>query len=173
MSHKLGSIQTSEGKKGKTYRAQIRVKGYPHQSKTFKLKREAEEWLRENITAMKKGLPFETKPMRVTYLSDIIDRYITDELDPKSTNYQTRTGQLNWWKDEIGSLLLTHVKEDVIARCRKKLQNTQDRYGHPRGNATVNRYMTSIPCVLGKACKGWLCMEDSYDVSGLIQDFSD
>ena len=114
MSHKLGSIQTCEGKKGKTYRAQIRVKGHPHQSKTFELKRDAEKWLRENITAMKSGLPFETKTMRTQYLSDVIDRYISDELDPKASNYKTRLGQLNWWKSEIGSLLLTHLKLDIF-----------------------------------------------------------
>jgi len=140
MGVKLGSIQVREGAKGKTYRAQIRMKGYKHMSKSFKDKKGAENWIKNNIIAMEKGLPYETKEMRTYNLGDLIDRYIENEMNPGSSNYKTRIGQLKWWKEEIGYYLLSQVKEDLICHCRDKLYKTPDKFGRKRTGSTVNRY---------------------------------
>jgi hypothetical protein len=155
MGLKLGSIQTVHGVKGNTYRVQIRMKGYKHMSKTFKAQDDAEKWLKENTFAMSKGLPYETKEMRTFNLGDLIDRYIENEMDPQSSNYKTRIGQLKWWKAEIGSCLLSQVKEDLICRCRDKLFKTPDKFGRKRKGSSINRYLTSLSVVLDIARREW------------------
>ena len=155
MGVKLGSIQVVKGVKGNTYRAQIRMKGYKHMSKSFKSKKTAEKWITDNVIAMSKGLPYETKEMRTYNLGDLIDRYIENEMDSESSNYKTRLGQLKWWKNEIGAYLLSQIKEDLICRYRDKLLKTPDRFGKKRSGPTVNRYLTSLSVVLDVARREW------------------
>ena len=63
------------------------MKGYKHMSKSFKAQDDAEKWLKENLYAMSKGLPYETKKMRSFNLGDLIDRYIANELIFIKKNY--------------------------------------------------------------------------------------
>jgi hypothetical protein len=155
MSVKVGSIKTIEGKKSNTYCVQIRMKGYPHISKTFKELKEAKKWLKETSYAMSTGQPYETKVMRTQSFAQLIDKYIDEETDKTSSNYKTRLGQLLWWKEQLGHFTLTNIREDIISSSRKVLQSTPDRFGNPRSNSTVNRYMTTLSVVLNKASREW------------------
>jgi integrase len=155
MSVKVGSIKTIPGKRGNTYCVQIRMKGHPHLSKTFKELRLAKKWLQETVHAIQNGLPYETKVMRTHTFAQLVDKYILERVDPSSTNYVTRVGQLRWWKQQMGHLSLTHIREDVISACRNKLINSLDRFGCPRSPATVNRYMTSLSVLLRVAANEW------------------
>lgn len=148
-------IEKFDGKKGPIYRVQIRKKGYKHQSRNFSNFRDAKKWKYDVINALSNGDVTDTAAMRRTLLGDLIDRYIKSELDPSSTNYQTRLGQLHWWKEKLGHHLITNITEDLISRTLEKLQNTPDRYGKPRKNATINRYATTLSCLLEKICKEW------------------
>ncbi|MGD2169231.1 MAG: site-specific integrase [Chlamydiota bacterium] len=158
MSAKIGCIKTIKGKRGNTYCVQIRLKGHKNTSRTFKELKEAKKWLKETLYAISQGKAYETKVMRSHTFSDLINKYIDEELDKSSSNYKTRLGQLNWWKAELGHLSLVNIKEDVISTCRKKLLGTNDRYGNPRSMTTANRYMTSLSVVLRKAVKEWRLM---------------
>jgi len=152
MSVKVGSIKTIKGKKGNTYCVQIRLRDRPHISKTFKDIKGSKKWLEETTVALRDGLPYETKIMRTKTFAQLIDKYINEELDKTSSNYKTRLGQLLWWKDQ---LTINYIKEDVISTARKNLQNTFDRYGNPRSNSTINRYMNTLSVVLRVACDEW------------------
>ncbi|MEM7175127.1 MAG: hypothetical protein AAF443_04260 [Chlamydiota bacterium] len=124
-------IQKIEGKKGAYYRAQIRIKGYKSLSKNFEKYREAKDWRLKTREAMKSGKPYETTEMRHTTLASLIDRFIASELDQTSSNYATRLGQLEWWKQEIGHCILTRLSENLICLCRDKLLKTKDQFGVP------------------------------------------
>jgi hypothetical protein len=102
MSTKFGSIKTIKGKRGNTYCVQIRMKGHPHISKTFKELKEAKAWLKERSYAMSTGKPYETKVMRTRTFAQLVDKYIEEKADKSSSNYKTRLGQLFWWKDQLG-----------------------------------------------------------------------
>jgi len=155
MSVKVGSIKPIKGKKGTTYCVQIRLRGKPHISKTFKELKLAKKWLQETTHSIQTGLPYETKVMRTQTFAQLIDKYIKEEIDKGSSNYKTRLGQLFWWKDQLGHLTLNHIREDVISTARKQLKDTPDRFGNPRSNSTINRYMTSLSVVLRIACDEW------------------
>lgn len=154
-------IKKLPGKKGNYYRVQIRLKGHPHTSKNFESYEEAKNWRHETIEAMKSHLPYETTTMRRTTLGDLIDRYIASEMDEESSNYQTRVGQLKWWKQMIGHCILTKVTEDLICKCRDSLLKTKDQFGRSRSKATFNRYRTSLSCVLNVALREWRLIPSS------------
>ncbi|MFQ5729613.1 MAG: hypothetical protein ACE5GN_04570 [Waddliaceae bacterium] len=101
MKTKEPGIEKIEGKKGPIYRVQIRKKGYKHQSRSFSNFRAAKKWKYNTINALSSGEITDTATIRRTLLSDLIDRFIESDLDPSSTNYQTRLGQLRWWKEEL------------------------------------------------------------------------
>ena len=155
MSVKFGSIKTIQGKKGKTFCVQIRMKGHPHISKTFKELKAAKQWLKETSYAMSTGQPYETKVMRTQTFAQLVDKYIDEKIDKTSSNYKTRLGQLLWWKGHLGHFTLNNVREDVISAVRKKLHDTPDRFGKPRSNSTINRYMTTLSVLLGAATREW------------------
>jgi integrase len=155
MSGRIGCIKTIQGKNGNSYCVQIRVKGHKHTSRTFKELKEAKKWLKETLHAISSGQIYETKIMRTQTFSQLIDKYIEQELDKTSSNYKTRHGQLNWWKEQLGHLSLINIKEDVISTCRRTLLNTNDRYGNPRSKATANRYMTTLSVLLRVAVQEW------------------
>lgn len=148
-------IEKVEGVRGTTYRVQIRKKGFQHQSRTFSSFRAAKQWKYDTINALRTGEITDTATMRRTLLSDLIDRYIEDTLDTSSSNYDTRLGQLRWWQEEIGHRVITNVTEDLISKALERLKKSPDRYGKPRENATINRYATTLSCLLEKAHKEW------------------
>jgi len=149
------SIEKIEGKKGTIYRVQIRKKGFKHQSRSFTTFKSAKKWKYDIIKAQTSGETTDTAVMRRTLLSNLIDRYIENVLDPTSTNYITRLGQLRWWREELGHCVVTHVTEDLISQSLERLYKTPDRFGKPRKDATINRYSTTLSCLLEKACKEW------------------
>lgn len=132
-------ITKIEGAKGSYYRVQIRIKNGKHLSKNHDTFKEAKEWKRKTIAAVKAGDPYETTQMRRLTVGDLINRFIEGELK-KLRNHKTMLGHLNWFKQEIGHISLSHFREDVVAKCRDKLASTPDKYGRPRSSATVNRY---------------------------------
>ncbi|HRD55195.1 MAG TPA: hypothetical protein PLC42_02245 [Parachlamydiaceae bacterium] len=99
-------IQFIEGIKRSHYRVQIRLKGCPHLSKNFDLFEDAKQWKRKKIAALQSSHPYETTEMRRLTVGDLIDRFIKDDLK-KLRNHRTIIGHLNWWKKEIGYIILS------------------------------------------------------------------
>ncbi len=104
---------------------------------------------------MSTGQSYETKMMRTQTVAQLVDKYIDEEIDKSSSNYKTRLGQLFCWKKQLGHLTLNNNRADVISTARKTLHNTPDRFGKPRSNSTVNRYMTTLSVLLGVAVREW------------------
>lgn len=147
-------ITKIEGVKGCHYRVQIRIKNGEHLSKNFDNFNDAKDWKRKTIAAVKAGDPYETTQMRRLTIKNLIERYIESEL-LKRRNHKTMLGHLNWFKEEIGHVSLTHFREEVVAKCRDKLANTPDKNGRSRSPATVNRYLCTLSSVVNLAVREW------------------
>jgi len=92
-----------EGIRGVSYRVQIRIKNGKHLSKNYDTFKEAKEWKRKTIAAVKAGDPYETTQMRRPTFKDLIDCFIENELK-KLRNHKTMLGHHNWFKEEIGHI---------------------------------------------------------------------
>jgi len=65
----------SISKRGLFWRAQIRTKGYPSQSRTFDTRAAAEKWARLVESEMDRGIFIDRSEAERTSLSDALDRY--------------------------------------------------------------------------------------------------
>ena len=125
-----------------SFRAQIRLKGFPPETASFQRRTDAKKWAQATETAMREGRHFKTAEAKKHTLADMIDRYLRDVLPTKSRNAQINQGaHLRWWRKQIGGILLADVTPALIAEYRDKIAQGDD---NPRANATVVRYMAAL-----------------------------
>ncbi|WP_031437947.1 tyrosine-type recombinase/integrase [Methylobacter tundripaludum] len=156
----MATITERTAKDGTTrYRSEIRLKGYPTQSATFKRKTDAKKWIQDTESAIREGRHFKTVEAKKHTVDEMIDRYLSGA---KLTKVQDdHTGlHLRRWKEEIGYMLLADVNADAITLIKEKLLNEEFR-GKPRSPTTVLRYMASLSTVFTTAVRDWAWLEDS------------
>lgn len=143
---------SSDGKT--TYRARIRLKGYPLQTATFNRLTDAKKWVQDTESAIREGRHFKTAEAKKHTLAEMVDRYIKDVLPSKPKQIKDQGHQLGWWKDKLGSRLLSDVTTALIVECRDSL-------GETRSPATVVRYMAALSHAFTIAVNEWQWLEDS------------
>ena len=137
------------------YRVQIRLKGYPTQTATFKRKTDAKRWAQDTESAIRDRRHFKTAESKRHTLSDLIDRYIRDVLPNKPKSYKKQKQQLNWWKEQIGAYLLVDVTPALIAEYRDKLSREETSQERTRAPASVVRYMAALSHAFTIAVREW------------------
>lgn len=143
----------------KRFTAEIRLKGYPVQSATFKRKTDASKWIQDTESAIREGRHFKTVEAKKHTVSEMIDRYL-------STSNLTKVQRehiglhLKRWREEIGYLLLADITADAITQVKEKLLSEEVR-GKPRSSTTVLRYMSSLSSVFNIAVRDWGWIDDS------------
>ena len=150
----MASIEKRVSSEGSvTYRAKVRLKGYPPQSASFERLTDARKWAAATESAIREGRHFKTTEAKRHTLADLIDRYSRDELGKRSDRARKdRAPILAWWREVLGPFALADVSPARIAECRDRLLN------EGRAPATGVKYLA----VLGHAFTvcvreyGWL-----------------
>jgi integrase len=155
----MASITKREGKKGVTYKVTIRVKGYPTQTETFKRHTDAKRWAADTESAIIQGRHFKTIEAKKHTLSDLIDRYIKNELPKKPKNGPKQKAQLEWWKEQVGKMNLSDITTPLLVECKERLLQGKTHRGTIRSGATANRYLAALSHVFSKASKEWGWLE--------------
>lgn len=146
---------------GTSYRVKVRLKGYPPQTASFDRITDAKKWAASVESAIREGRHFKTTEAKRHTLGELVDRYIRDVL-PAKRDGQKQCGQLNWWKEQIGSYALADVTPALLAETRDKLANHPQKSGVERlSPATVNRYLAALSHAFTIAVKEWGWLEDS------------
>lgn len=144
----------------KRYRAQVRLKGHPKQSATFKRLTDAKKWIQDTESAIREGRHFKTVEAKKHTLNDLVDRYIKDVL-PGKKKARDKTQQLTWWTEKIGYCLLADVTPALIVQYRDELSRGITYRGTQRTPATVVQYMTALSHAFTIAVNEWGWLEDS------------
>jgi integrase len=158
----MGTIREVQNKDGrKTYHAEIRLKGYPHERESFRTRSQAKAWIQKTESDMRDGRHFKSTEAKRHTLADLINRFIASWLprNPKALGKQTAI--LLWWKRELGHLLLSDVTPARIAEARDKLLTGTTPRGNQRTGSTVNRYLAALSKAFVIAVKEWGWLEDS------------
>lgn len=95
-------IEERPGSDGKiSYRAKVRVKGFPAQTATFARLTDAVCWRQQTEADIRRGKYFQTAESRKHTFGEMVDRYIKTILPRKPTSEKKQTAQLLWWKQQI------------------------------------------------------------------------
>lgn len=158
----MGSIVESKkiGKDGKAvtiYRAHIRRTGFKSQSKSFRTKTEAKEWLRNNEATVL--LEKKSKGSGTTFAK--LAELFAAAPPMKGTRYWD-AGHLEFWIDQFGPLRLGEVTHGEINAAVAALQvrpamratSTGPKpTGKPLSPATINRHLSTLSAVMNFALK--------------------
>ena len=152
----MASIEERTNSKGeKSFRAKVRLKGYPAQSATFKRKTDASRWIASTESAIREGRHFKSSEAKRRTLSEAIERYKNEILPRKPKSIKKQSIQLTWWDKQIGAYSLADITASVISETRSRLLNESLGNGRTRSSATVNRYMAVLSHLLSIASKEW------------------
>ncbi len=158
----MATLTKQIGKTGTSYKVRIRKPNNPTVTKTFSSKSLAGKWARKTELEIEEGTYLEKQEAEKHRLSDLIDRYISEEIQKLSIGDRlARAAQLTWWKNEIGSNALNKVSPAILVECRNKLRTEISTRGKLRSGATVNRYLAALSAAFGVAVSEWQWVKEN------------
>ena len=161
----------------KSYHVQVRIRGFPPQTQTFKSKTLAKEWAALTETDLKAGRLLPRVIAERHTVSDLLTRYRKEVLPLKKAKFiRDQTVHLDWWEAKLGRYSLAQLNSNVIGQARIALSTesigkksvkvqTKDAKGNTitktvqedrvRAPATVVRYMGALSHALNAAVNEW------------------
>jgi hypothetical protein len=138
-----------------SYRARVRIKGYPPVTKTFDSLTRAKRWKRNTEVEIENGQYFDKIEAKKHTFGEAIDRYIKNILPKKPKNAKNVQYHLLWWKDILGDYSLDAIKPSLLAEQRDILLREDNSQGKKRSSTTVIRYLSSLSHVFTVMVKEW------------------
>ena len=147
----MATIRVRNGKNGKSYQVQVRLKGLEVETASFKSLTKAKLWAQSIEAAIREGRHFTRSAAKKYTLADLTERFLNHPTLAGKTRKQY-TPQLAWWSNQLGTLTLSDVTPDKIARQREIL--IKNGYQH----SSANRYVSALSSAFGIAVRefGWL-----------------
>jgi len=131
-----------------SFRAQIRVRGHEHLSKTFDRKTDAKSWLEATRSAIRNGATLSTEADRTT-LADALDRY-GREVSAKKKSKDREGGRIKAWKREpLASRYLSRLGGADFAKYRDR------RREEGAAEQTIRLELAMISHLYTVAAKDW------------------
>jgi len=158
----MASIQKRKHQNGgTTYRAQVRVKGYPLQSKTFPNKTLAERWAKQTEQDIVQGRHIKIAEAQKHTLAEAIERYIDSVIPLKPRSAEGQLPQLRWWKENLGQYNLSQVTPSLISEKRDQLRTTTSKTGRTYSHSSVNRFLAVLSHLFTTAKSEWGWVEEN------------
>lgn len=151
----------STGKK--SYHVQIRIQGFPPQTKTFDSKTVAKQWAAYVESELRAGRYMPRAEAQRHTMRELLETYRGKVLPRKPKEMRTQSPQIDWWIGKLGSYSLADISPALIAKYRDELQQTPygKRKDRLRSPATVVRYMAVLSHAFNVAVKEWGWLPDS------------
>lgn len=133
-----------------TWKALVRKQGWPASIKTFRTKRDAEDWARRVEDEMVRGIYIERSPSEQMTLAAAIDRYLREVTPTKRKSTQDgEQKKAKTLKAELGKYSLAALTPDVVAGYRDK------RIAAKKSNNTVRLELAMLGHLFTTAIKEW------------------
>ncbi len=149
----MANIRTRTDKDGKSYHTvQIRLKGYPPQTATFKRLTDAKKWAQDTESAIREGRHFKTVEAKKHTVAEMLDKYCDEYLpNNKEKTYSLkelveRKSRMAWWKSKIGHTLLSEITPPMIDEQISNMSQSA---------ATVDKYLKNLSHAFSIAIKKW------------------
>lgn len=106
----------------KSYHVQVRIKGFPPQTKTFPNKTMAKDWAAMVQTELKAGRYLPRVVAERHTVADLIERHRKEILPLKAEKFiRDQTVHLDWWEGKLGRYNLAELNTNLIAQARGSL----------------------------------------------------
>jgi integrase len=151
-----------DGNGGKAYHVQVRIKGFPPQTKTFDSLSTAKKWASLVETELRNGRWMPRIEAEKHSVKEALEKYLNEYLTPNfPKRLRTSGAQLGWWIEKMGAYSLADLTPGLIGRYRDELQQTPLKKDKFRTPATVVRYMAVLSHALTILVKEWGWLEES------------
>lgn len=139
-------VKTESG----TWKALVRKTGWPTTSKTFRTKRDAEDWSRRTEDEMVRGLFIKRTPSEKMSIKEAFERYESEVMPTKSEATQEREkSRLKLLKQELGKYSLAALTSDIVGKYRDARLNSG------KANNTVRLELALLGHLYSTAIKEW------------------
>lgn len=153
----MASITKRARKKGASYLVRIRRKDADDLTRTFRSKTKAENWARQQESAIDHGDSTSSESVKKT-LNDLVPIYKAEGFQEKPDSKKKQISQMKFWRKKIGNKRLCDITPATICRYRRELRNRATNRGDRTANSTVNRYVSALSGAMEFAVTnlGWL-----------------
>lgn len=141
----------------KTYQAQIRIKGFPPQTRTFATKTDAKKWARQTEVDIQSGMHIRQSQASSRTFSDLLDEYERVVLPKKKQEVSVNNAMVAFWRKQIGSYSLSAVSTKLVEEKRDLLANEKSPRKKLRAPATVLKYMMLLSHIFSTAVNWQWC----------------
>ena len=133
-----------------TWNAIIRRKGWPTVSKTFRVKRDAENWGRSTEDEIIRGIYIPRNNSEKLTVAAALDRYVKEVVPTKKPSGHRRDiGRAEFLKSRLGQYSLAALNAELIANFR------DDRLAEGKANNTVRLEIALLSHMYTIAIKEW------------------
>ena len=144
----MATIDKRSGKKGTTYRVRVRLYGGDSETRTFTSLTLARQFAAQAEKEVQEGRFVEQSEARKHTVTDAIERYKTEIKFKNSKNKLIKESQLNWWKNLVGSILISNLTPQLLSEIKSNFLKTHT-------GATWNRYKSALSSVLSLCAGEW------------------
>lgn len=141
----------------KTFQAQIRIKGFPPQTRTFGTKTDAKKWARQTEVDIQSGMHIRQSQASSRTFSDLLDEYVKVVLPTKKQDVSVNDAMVAFWRKQIGAYSLSAVSTKLIEEKRDLLASEKSPRKKPRAPATVLKYMMLLSHIFSTAVNWQWC----------------
>lgn len=138
-----------------TWKAVIRKTGWPTNAKTFRTKRDAEDWSRRTEDEMVRGVYIQRSGSERMTLEAALKRYLKDITPTKKpTTQRGETSKAKKLTEHLGKYSLAALSAEIIANYRDKRLNEKGRSGTTSNN-TVRLELALLSHLFTVAIQEW------------------
>lgn len=133
-----------------TWKAMIRMKGWPASSKTFRTKRDAEDWSRRTEDEMVRGVFIQRSASERLVFSDALDRYLKEVTSTKKlTTQRGEESKARPVRAFFGQYSMAAINSELVAKYR------DERLSAGLSNNTVRLELALLGHLFTTAIQEW------------------
>jgi integrase len=133
-----------------SWKAEIRLKGWPRVNKTFRTKRDAQDWARAKEDEMVQGSFITRDKSENTTIKSAFDRYVKEVVPTKKESSRRRDiGRAKFLSERLGQYSMSTLNSEIISGFRDK------RLHEGKSNNTVRLELALLSHLYTVAIKEW------------------
>ena len=143
-----------------SFTAEVRLRGLPHTSKTFRTVSEAQKWAKLTEVSMLSGsFNANSRSTQIKFKDAVALFRKSSSLKKSWLRSKNNMRMLSFWEKELGDYKLQAISTSLIFQLREKLLSEVTFRKTPRSQATCNRYISGLSVIFQCCVEEWGWLE--------------